>query len=373
MKKIIHFNHNDKNNLNIGDEAHVIAIQETLSDLYGKDLQVVEHSIQLLARQAVPSKPYFPKSKRYPSFVHNMYRALTGNSATKLLEECNNADLILIGGGGVYMSYLFPLNDKLIKRIKTPIVLFGVGYNHNLGAPEFSKRQMTSVQALSGKARLIAVRDRVTHDFLKTQGVSSSLMCDPAIFLSEGKSAIPKHGSVINVGINMARHGWNNQKALQGRLLDSYAELILAIRKQQPANIYYFVHHPNELKYVELLRNRGVIFDGVVNAGARETKAAYKRMDVTVSMMLHSTILAFGAGTPTLCVGYDKKNLAFMRLTGQEENYVSVNELSGERLVDIFNEIVDKREVKAQKLERTKSQLEKNYTRLANKVLGIIA
>ena len=296
MKRIIHFNHNVKNNLNIGDQAHVKAIQETLARLYDDELEFVERPIQLLSQHTIPSKPYYPKSKLYPTFIQNFYGILSGESASKLIEECNKADLVLIGGGGVYMSYLFPLNDKLIESITTPIVLFGVGYNHNLGAPEFSERQLNSVHTLAHKARIQAVRDKVTHDFLKRHGIESAIMCDPAIFLSEIDQQDDMDGGTLKIAINMARHGWNNQAALQDRIVDAYAELIQNIKKQQPSRFYYFVHQPNELKYVDLLQKKGITFDGIVNASARETKSAYRRVDVSVSMMLHSSILAFGAG-----------------------------------------------------------------------------
>jgi len=374
MLKVIHFNHDDKNNLNVGDQAHVLAIQETFRALSKSEIDFAERSIQLLSRQVLPNTAFLPKSKRYPVFVQNAYRRLCGKSADQLLQECNDADLVLIGGGGVYMGYLFPLYNKLIEQINTPIVLFGVGYNHNLGAPEFSKRQLKSVVTLSGKSALQLVRDEVTYDFLKQHGIDSTLMCDPAIFLQEIDSGlIKKDDDVLRVGINMARHGWNNQRKLKNKLVEVYSDFITKARQEQPVRFYYFVHQPNELLYVELFKKRGIVFDGIINTtDARKLKGAYKNVDITVSMMLHSTILAFGSGVPAICIGYDKKNLSFMEMTGQKDNYINVNEVTGEKLLTIFNRVLRSLDENKSQLRQSKAALEKRYKKLATQALDVI-
>jgi polysaccharide pyruvyl transferase WcaK-like protein len=374
MIKIIHFNHDDKNNLNIGDQAHVVAIQEILTQLSSDKIEFIERSIQLLSRQAIPNKFYYPKSRRYPTFVQNIYRRLCGKSVGKLIKECNDADLVLIGGGGVYMGYLFPLYDKLIKRINTPIVVFGVGYNHNLGALEFNKRQLKSVVTLGRKVNLQSVRDQETYNFLKRSGINSILMCDPAIFLHDIDSGIiKKSDKSLKIGINMARHGWNNQKLLQDKIIQAYSEFIDNARKEHSAQFYYFVHQPNELLYIELLKKRGIVFDGIVSTtDARELKGAYRNMDITVSMMLHSSILAFGANVPTICVGYDKKNLTFMKMTGQEKNYVSVNDVTGERLLKLFNQNLISLDRTVKELKERRATLEKRYIKFAKQTIATV-
>src|SRR6185437_9215529 len=129
---------------------------------------------------------------------------------SKLVKECNEADLILIGGGGVFMGQFLPFNGKLIKQFKSPIVLFGVGYNQNLKAPDLTKRQNDSTKMLADSASLITARDEETVGVLKDLGVNSTLMCDPAIFLSEVDSDLIHSDSThLNVGINLAQHGWH--------------------------------------------------------------------------------------------------------------------------------------------------------------------
>ena len=350
--KVIHFNHHDKNNLNIGDQAHVLAIQEALARHASEPIEFVEKSIQLLGRQVIPNKFYYPKSKYYPTFLHNIYRTLIGEGYYKVLRECNEADLVIIGGGGVYMGYLFPLNNSFIQKIKTPISIIGVGYNHNHGAPEFTPRQRKSVEVLSHQASLQSVRDAGTVAFLKQQGIDAELMCDPAIFLSEQDTKIVKRTrGVLNIGINIARHGWNNQDTLRDALVDAYAGAMKRLHKTHKVRFYYMMHQPNEKYYVSALEKKGLSFAAVVSVDdARKLRAEYARLDLTISMMLHSTILAFGAGVPAVNVGYDDKNHAFMDMTGQLARYVSVGDVSARKLTQIIERTL-------QGLPRQKKQL----------------
>ena len=214
----------------------------------------------------------------------------------------------------------------LIKQFKSPIVLFGVGYNQNLQSPDFTKRQNDSVRVLTDSASLITVRDSVTAEYLKSIGASSILMCDPAIFLSEiDSNMILKDNSRLKIGINLAQHGWDRQEQLTDKIVKIYANLIKKLSHPN-ARFYYFMHEPNEERIIEMFKVRGVSFEGIVRTDdSHKLKATYGKVDLTISMMLHSTILAFGAGTPSISIGYDKKNASFMQLTRQDNRHISVD------------------------------------------------
>ena len=292
----------------------------------------------------------------------------------KVLNECNDADLVIVGGGGVYMGYLFPLNNGFIRKIKTPMSIIGVGYNHNLGAPDFTKRQLDSVKTLSAQASLQSVRDSRTVEFLKQQNINTELMCDPAIFLSERDTGLikPKAG-VLHIGLNIARHGWNNQNKLKDILVDTYYEAVKYIQSKQKAQVYYMIHQPNEQYYVDALREKGIKFAGIIQVSdARELKAAYAHLDFTISMMLHSTILAFGAGVPSISIGYDEKNLAFMKMTGQMERYISVNDLPTTKLIKIIDDTIDDLPTKKRNLKKYKKEFAKRFDDYINRTLSLI-
>src|SRR5688572_33047954 len=95
--RIVHFHHDDEHNLNIGDQAHVIAIHEQLERLSDRKIEFIEKPSKLLSYHAVPSIFYYPKSKHYPLAIQNIYRKLHGISAKDIAAECNHADMVLIG------------------------------------------------------------------------------------------------------------------------------------------------------------------------------------------------------------------------------------------------------------------------------------
>lgn len=371
--KIIHFNHNDNNNLNIGDQAHVLAIQEQLRQQSKYDVEIIEKSIQLLSYHAVPSIYYYPKSRHYPLFAQNIYRQFKGTSAKKIAEECNAADLIIIGGGGVYMSYLFPLNNQIIKLIKKPIVVFGVGYNHNIGAKPFSAKQRESVQILSHHAALQTVRDQNTLGFLQSCDVTSAkLMCDPAIFLSEHDTELVKKKKKLAIGVNLARHGWNRENTLKERLIDTYTGAFKQLEKKYDVQFFYMMHQPNEQVYFDSFKQAGIDIQLVTTDDARELKAAYAKLDVSLSMMLHSSILAFGAGTPIVEVGYDQKNEAFMKLIGQEKFYTTVDDVTETILIQLIESAIKENLVITSEIKRSKQSFKRDYDTYAREALATV-
>jgi polysaccharide pyruvyl transferase WcaK-like protein len=95
-------------------------------------------------------------------------------------------------------------------------------------------------------------------------------------------------------------------------------------------------------------------------------------------MMLHSTILAFGANVPAVCIGYDKKNLSFMQLTGQERRYIEANNISADKLIQLVDSVLF--EEKGNNLQKTnkllqarKLELERQTQAFTNRVIGILS
>ena len=410
MLKIIHFNYNIASNVNVGDEAHVLAIQDMLHARQ-PHVEFVNWPIGWLSQTQLPGK-----LAALPRWVQHASRVVKGNYVRRLLREINAADMVLIGGGGVYIHSLLPLHRGLIEGITAPIVLFGVGYNHNFGAPEFSPAALDGIIALGKKAKLQSVRDAETQHFLQALGVPSTLVADPAMFLEPqaatdsepppaapfwrpayrarvnrypvplevnvlqngaagGGSATalpaPKQGAVA-VGLNIAAHGWKQQQAHMEKIVQAYAEFARTLAASRPVQFYYFVHHPGELAAVAALKARGVQLAAVVQGNARAMRAAYAGMDVVVSMMLHSAILAFGAGVPTVAVGYDTKNRSFMELTGQQGRYIDVQHVTAPQLVQAASAVLAHKKTTAAALASTKATLRTRSDAFTEQVVALL-
>lgn len=367
MIQIVHFHYNTAKNVNIGDEAHVLAIQDTLREQIG-DVRIINFPISFLCHYQLP--PFMGVSQKLPLPVHNMARILRGTSYNQLLKEINRSDLVVIGGGGVYMDHLLPFNMPLIRRINTPLVIFGAGYNHNFQSAQFNSRQIESIKTLGQKARMHGVRDINTVDFLKKHGVTAELVGDPAMFLKKATNkSRPKE---ITIGINIAAHGWKQQSVYQSLLVDTYADMIKRIKQHHHVAFRYFVHHPAEHEIIEALQQKGVVFASVVDSDARSTKAEYATVAFTVSMMLHSTILAFGEGKPAIAVGYDDKNKSFMDLTHQSKRYTRVDEISADSLTQKVEDLIGNLSMETTQAEERLHELKTAYDDFAKRVGTII-
>ncbi|MFH1326463.1 MAG: polysaccharide pyruvyl transferase family protein [Candidatus Falkowbacteria bacterium] len=153
--KIAHIHVWDKKNK--GDVAIVVAIQDLLKQYLGS-IQIVDFPVEFL-REA--------KSLE--------------------IKKLNSCDLVVVGGGGIYYRYFMPYSVEIIKKIKKPIVIFGVGYIREVGARALTKTEKESIVFLNKKAELCSVRDNYSKEFLVSGGVDKKkikVIGDPAVFFT---------------------------------------------------------------------------------------------------------------------------------------------------------------------------------------------
>jgi hypothetical protein len=98
----------------------------------------------------------------------------------------NEADLLLIGGGGLIHGidrWMLHLDDELIETIKKPIIVFGVGYNFFRGEDCFSPILKNSLQLMAKKALSFSVRNDGSQDKLMGYGLYFPEVSDPGFFI----------------------------------------------------------------------------------------------------------------------------------------------------------------------------------------------
>jgi polysaccharide pyruvyl transferase WcaK-like protein len=198
------------------------------------------------------------------------------------------------------------------------------------------------VRILNKKASLCGVRDKVTQDFLHELGFESDLIGDPALFLyPESTSLAPWYlwpqrkpaPNAIRIGINVACHGWVGQEHHLERLIVVYQDVIGALAAKHPIELYYLAH--TDIKAERQLAKRlKALWPNIIvcEKSPRKLKYVYEQMHLVISMMLHSSIYAFGARVPVVNVAYDTKNLAFMALIEHPERTIDVREANASAL-----------------------------------------
>ncbi|MEK6918370.1 MAG: polysaccharide pyruvyl transferase family protein [Nanoarchaeota archaeon] len=334
MVKIIHFHVKEKSN--IGDVAIVLSLRDILKTKF-KITSYTSKNIFDLKKRDYPwfidiLMKYFEILKFTSSIklLDKNYRKIKNKLDDILLNKINKHDLMILGGGGLYSKWFFPLNDELINKIKIPIIIFGVGYNHNFGDKNLSSKELKSIIFLNRKAKLSSVRDLETKEFLKKLGFNADYIGDPAIFLKSKKINL-KFEKNIKIALNIAQHGWKFQDKYTPQLVDYYTELIKNLGRTYNAKFFYIRHHSNENRVIKILKKRFPDMT-ICKYGPYETKYIYENMDLVISMMLHSSIFAFGSSVPVFNIAYDKKNHAFMRAINQENSFIDVRNLNLENI-----------------------------------------
>jgi len=255
------------------------------------------------------------------------------------LDQINRSDLVVFGGGGLFYNYFLPFEQKMITAIKPPLVIFGVGYIQEIGAPELSPAKSKSLLNLIRKARLIGVRDFYTRNFLIKQGVKPAkidLIGDPAILLSESKPAKLKLSAGMKIGLNLNYSGWLGFGLWRQDILKAYQDLAHYFIQQYRAQIYYLKHHPGEDNIYPELKIPGL---KIIDLSPAEQKYAYGQLDLVVGMMLHASVLAFGAITPEINVAYDRRNYGFAKFIGCPELVIDLAKLKSGQLLKTAKQV----------------------------------
>ncbi len=294
--------------------------------------------------------------KHFPDYqIVNLpaHKLKTGYSKEEI-NLVNQSSFVLIGGGGLYYDFFTPFDIQTIGQIKRPVVTYGLGYIKEIGSRELEPIQKESIKILFEKSRLNSVRDFTTKNFLKSIKVDTKnlrLIGDPALFLSEPKASRFKKKTV---GINLHYAGWMAFSDFEVLIVQSFKDLIKSLGKGD-YDVVYLSHHPDEARLV-----RKYDFDlPVIDQPARKQKAIYGELELVVGMMLHSVVLAAGAGVPFLNVGYDIRNKGFGDFMGLPELIVPATKLETINLTDRALGILAHRQDYIGKIKKRNKEIER--------------
>ncbi len=347
VTSVIHFCRREKDFYNIGE----IAIACSIKDMLHSRLKPFTYT---------------------PAEVGELEKPQT----TEFIETINQHDICVIGGGGLYSKFFFPMDAQVIKSIEIPIVLYGVGYLRNLGDKELTEEQIESVRLLNAYAELTSVRDEYTCKFLRDLGVSDvHVIGDPAIFLgSEETNQVALDDNKIQIGVNVACHYWALYPKYLHRTIDEYVKACKFLIKHLNAEIVYLLHHSDEHHVVEVMRKKKLPLKVVDTApNPYKMKFIYSKLDLVIGMMMHSTVLAFGSGVPIVNVAYDAKNYNFMEFIGQKDKVIDVRETNSKKISDLATRALDNSKRIKESFKILKHQLWREQENFITKIKKLLA
>jgi polysaccharide pyruvyl transferase WcaK-like protein len=198
---------------------------------------------------------------------------------------------------------------------------------------------------------LISVRDEATRHALAAVAPNApTVVIDPAFLLvstfdvdrRRHRNRAADANTPLAVGLNIAFHG-THAGTINRRLLSETLRAFQQFGAAVPCRFCYFVHSDSEHGIVDALRLGGLSIE-VIEGDVDTLLTAYKRLDLHVGQMLHSTIFAMSVGVPALSVAYDTKSLAFFSLFGLSHLCLDATALDSKGLLAAMRKLLAERE-----------------------------
>src|SRR6478735_7986242 len=216
------------------------------------------------------------------------------------LSRLSSSDLIVIGGGGLFMDYFSPFWEgfaAISERI--PFCIWGIGY---CDLKNVESRPPTELlRRIVRASQLCVVRDDLTREYLADLNLPAAVQC-PAMAVLEPPVA-------PGFGVLHADHF---------NVIGSDA---------------YEVVHREALRFAQdtgrgYQQTDNQISDGDERALAEQLER-YARADVLVTSRLHGCIIGLAMGRKVLAISGDRKVDSFMTAAGLSEWVCDVNNLGG--------------------------------------------
>lgn len=217
------------------------------------------------------------------------------------LEKLSSNDVIVIGGGGLFMDYFVPFWDRFLDIVgDTPFCIWGVGFCDL--KQETSLAPFNLLKDIVKKSHLTVVRDNFSRDYLSGVILHPPIPC-PSIAVI----GIEKRNKFSLLHVD----NYSSVGAAAYEKMDEFGKefAVKTVRKYRKTNNR--IHFGNEKELYDIL-NR------------------YKEADFILSSALHGCILAVAMGKKIIAVSGDRKIDAFMTAAGLKDwvlNYDEVDKL----------------------------------------------
>lgn len=264
-------------------------------------------------------------------------------------QTLREADLLLSGGGSLLQDttslrslvyYLWVVRTG--RSLGRPVMFYAQG----IGPLRRSVSRLLT-RVVANRVQQITVRDDESRELLRRIGVTKpplNVTADPAFALSPAdpdtvdavlqRADVPLDRSLVGVALRPWHTGHPTPE--QG------AELLRQAMRQTGAHpVLIPMQPPGDILLSE--QSAKLLPPGSVSL-LRETLSPAQmmgvlhRMDGVIAMRLHALILAAGAGIPLVALSYDPKVTQLMRLLGQQERVMPLENFAAERVASLLNE-----------------------------------
>ncbi|TSD66474.1 methyltransferase domain-containing protein [Inquilinus sp. KBS0705] len=311
----------------------------------------------------------------------------------ELIKTLNKFDLIIIGGGGLFLrdtnpneisGWQWACPNDLMEKITTPIAVFAVGYNRFRNQEDFHENFRKSIAILMDKSVSFGIRNTGSINKLKdyyTPERQKQIIYQPCstTFLDKYFESVEHISESNKIAVNIAfdRHSMRFQ-GKEKQVLYNVADA-LKYFSDKGWQIDVISHVPTDQEAQIWFKARGLNFN-IVNIEKQHVgKVAdvYKQYKVVLGMRGHAQMIPFGLSVPIITLSTHDKMMYFLEDIQHTEwgiELVKENNLKEEIInkVNYINDnypLVKKQIAEAQEKlwQSSKNNIENIFSRLKNK------
>lgn len=319
-----------------------------------------------------------------------------GEGERKTYQRYEEADAIFVKGGGfihsygpltdIYLVYFLLFHINLGLALRKPVIVFP----NSFGPLKNRFAKMLVYHSLR-KCRLVTSRESVSNDFLSSMDITSYLYPDLGLYLQPSDIDMSDYLRQKGVSLDMKNvlmtarpyrfGGSSNAEVLYGRYIDSFVQLTNYLF-DKGWGITLFAHtlgpstHEDDRLAIRDIMSRltsdvkskvVIIDDSSLNC--REVEKLYSYYDYLVGTRFHSVIFGLNVGVPALAIAYGgNKGTGIMKEFDLSEYCLKIDEIEGDRMIQVFDNMIHNREEYVNKLHETRIIIDKSRVDLIDRI-----
>ena len=253
------------------------------------------------------------------------------------IDEINQHDALIIGGGGLFLSDTNPNNlsgwqwacsTELLDNIQVPIILFAVGYNRFRGQSEFKPVFTENLCKLIEKSTFVGLRnygsiEAIKHYLPESLHHKLSFQPCPTTLLSRFYPNIPSKieskKPIVSVNIAFDRHHLRFGHR-EDEILWSIADSLLILQEKGWKPVL-FNHSTGDRDAYLWFKARGLNLDetNLFWVSPQTVINQYNRVSLALGMRGHAQMIPFGLNCPILSLISHNKLGFFLDDIGHNE------------------------------------------------------
>ena len=320
-------------------------------------------------------------------------KAILWTHAFGILEAIRGADMVIIGGGGLFQDYwgvdpnsflsdnhsglsFYATSAILASLYGKPLMLYAVG-----AGPLLSRHGKLFTKAICDAAQIITVRDDGSRHLLESLAVPAckiQLTADPVFALPWSK---PAHARSTTRKIGVSLRNWNVD-VHAGFWQTEVATALDRFLQNEPFDIEFFPFQKlsgeieNDIAVSRRVRNLMQHQDRVHivedNLSPADLVARMAECDLIVGMRLHAIIFGMLANVPVIALSYDPKVEQLMQRVELRHLCIDIKSIESARLTSLMREALQNAVGLRATISKQKAALEQEARKNASIAIDIL-